>query len=314
MQKISAKTSNSPPKKALRIKPRYSKREILAGLAFILPGFIGFFLFYLIPVVLSLGLSFTEWNFLRGWDAMKFVGIDNFKRMLTDDWFKVSLLNNIKFTLISVPALIIVGLIFAYIINKLIYFGEAVRSMMFIPYIASVVAVCIVWMVMFQPNYGPINEFLRMVGVENPPGWLTSPKWSLYTITFIYIWQQLGYYIIVYVAGLKSIPAELYESAQIDGASSVRQFFSITVPMVSPTTFFLTTMGIISSFKVFDHISVLTNGGPGNSSSVMAFYIYRTAFENFQMGYANALAWVLFIAIFIITLLQMRGQANFTAE
>lgn len=225
MQRLSTKRPKTPPQRALRVRPKYLKSEILAGIAFILPGFVGFFLFYLIPVVLSLGLSFTEWNFLRGWDDINFVGINNFKRMLTDDWFKVSMINNLKFTLISVPALIVVGLVFAYIINKLIYFGDAVRSMMFIPYIASVVAVCIVCMVMFQPNYGPVNEFLRMVGVENPPGWLTSPAWSLYTITFIYIWQQLGYYIIVYIAGLKSIPAELYESAQIDGASSVRQFF-----------------------------------------------------------------------------------------
>ena len=165
-----------------------------------------------------------------------------------------------------------------------------------------------------QPSYGPINQFLRAIGISNPPKWLSDFKWSLPSIMLIYIWQQVGYYSVVFLAGLKSIPTDVYEAAEIDGAGPVRQFFSVTIPMVSPTTFFLVTMGIIGSFKVFDHISVLTQGGPGNSSSVMAFYVYRTAFEQFDMGYANALAWALFALVFLVTMIQYKAQRHFTNE
>ena len=181
-------------------------------------------------------------------------------------------------------------------------------------YFASVVAVCTVWQVMLQPSYGPINEFLRTIGIENPPKWLVDEHWALIAIMLINIWSQVGYYVAVYMSGLKNVPADLYEAAQIDGASSIQQFRYITVPQVSPTTFFLAIMGIIGSFKVFDMISVLTAGGPGNSTSVMAYYIYKTAFTDFKMGYACALAWVLFLLIFAVTLVQWKFQDRFANE
>lgn len=168
--------------------------------------------------------------------------------------------------------------------------------------------------VMLQPSYGPINEFLRTIGIENPPKWLVDEHWALIAIMLINIWSQVGYYVAVYMSGLKNVPADLYEAAQIDGASSIQQFRYITVPQVSPTTFFLAIMGIIGSFKVFDMISVLTAGGPGNSTSVMAYYIYKTAFTDFKMGYACALAWVLFLLIFAVTLVQWKFQDRFANE
>ena len=210
--------------------------------------------------------------------------------------------------------LIGLGLVMASIINKYIYGGAAVRTMIFIPYIASVVAVCTVWMVLLQPSYGPVNQALKAFGVENPPGWLADFKWSLPSIMIIYIWQQVGYYSIVFLAGLKGLPEDVYEAAKVDGASPVRKFFSITIPLISPTTFFLTIMGIIGSFKVFDQISVLTQGGPGSSSSVMAYYVYRTAFDYFDMGYANTLAWALFVLVFLVTLIQWKLQDRFENE
>lgn len=290
------------------------KNELGVGLLFILPGLIGFIVFILIPVIFSLYLSFTSWNFMAGFDAIKFVGFDNFKKLLTDEWFLVSYSNNLWFTLITVPSLAVLGLVIAYVMNKYIYGNSVVRVMIFIPYIASIVAVCSVWMVLMQPSYGPINQFLMAIGIENPPKWLADFTWSLPSIMIIYIWQQVGYYAVVFMAGLKSIPEDVYEAADIDGAGPVRKFFSITVPLVSPTTFFLVTMGIIGSFKVFDHISSLTQGGPGNSSSVMAYYIYRTAFVDFQMGYASALAWALFVLIFVVTMIQFALQSKFTNE
>lgn len=296
------------------IKNKTAGKELLTGLLFILPSFLGFLVFTLIPVIISLFLSFTKWNFMEGWGAIKFTGLENYIRLFTDDWFIRSYLNNIEFTVITVPVLLALGMVMATIINKFIYGGGAVRVMIFIPYIASVVAVCAVWMVLLQPSYGPINSILRAIGIENPPLWLADFNWSLPSIMIIYIWQQVGYYSIVFIAGLKGISEDVYEAARVDGASSIRQFFSITVPLLSPTTFFLTIMGIIGSFKVFDQISVLTQGGPGNSSSVMAYYVYRTAFEYFDMGYANTLAWALFLLVFIVTLIQWKLQDRFANE
>ena len=291
-----------------------ARKDFFTGMGFILPSLLGFLIFTFIPVVISLCLSFTSWNFMEGIVGIKFNGLANYIRLFSDEWFLNSYKNNIIFTAVTVPVLIALGLVMATIINKYIYGGGVVRTMIFIPYIASVVAVCTVWMVLLQPSYGPVNEFFRSIGIANPPGWLADFKWSLPSIMIIYVWQQVGYYSIVFLAGLKGLPEDVYEAAKVDGASSIRQFFSLTVPLISPTTFFLTIMGIIGSFKVFDQISVLTQGGPGSSSSVMAYYVYRTAFDYFEMGYANTLAWALFVLVFIVTLVQWKMQAKFSNE
>ena len=291
-----------------------ARKDFFTGMGFILPSLLGFLIFTFIPVVISLCLSFTSWNFMEGIEGIKFNGLANYIRLFSDEWFLNFHKNNIIFTAVTVPVLIALGLVMATIINKYIYGGGVVRTMIFIPYIASVVAVCTVWMVLLQPSYGPVNEFFRSIGIANPPGWLADFKWSLPSIMIIYVWQQVGYYSIVFLAGLKGLPEDVYEAAKVDGASSIRQFFSLTVPLISPTTFFLTIMGIIGSFKVFDQISVLTQGGPGSSSSVMAYYVYRTAFDYFEMGYANTLAWALFVLVFIVTLVQWKMQAKFSNE
>lgn len=291
-----------------------ARKDFFTGMGFILPSLLGFLIFTFIPVVISLCLSFTSWNFMEGIEGIKFNGLANYIRLFSDEWFLNSYKNNIIFTAVTVPVLIALGLVMATIINKYIYGGGVVRTMIFIPYIASVVAVCTVWMVLLQPSYGSVNEFFRSIGIANPPGWLADFKWSLPSIMIIYVWQQVGYYSIVFLAGLKGLPEDVYEAAKVDGASSIRQFFSLTVPLISPTTFFLTIMGIIGSFKVFDQISVLTQGGPGSSSSVMAYYVYRTAFDYFEMGYANTLAWALFVLVFIVTLVQWKMQAKFSNE
>ena len=291
-----------------------ARKDFFTGMGFILPSLLGFLIFTFIPVVISLCLSFTSWNFMEGIEGIKFNGLANYIRLFSDEWFLNSYKNNIIFTAVTVPVLIALGLVMATIINKYIYGGGVVRTMIFIPYIASVVAVCTVWMVLLQPSYGPVNEFFRSIGIANPPGWLADFKWSLPSIMIIYVWQQVGYYSIVFLAGLKGLPEDVYEAAKVDGASSIRQFFSLTVPLISPTTFFLTIMGIIGSFKVFDQISVLTQGGPGSSSSVMAYYVYRTAFDYFEMGYANTLAWALFVLVFLVTLVQWKMQTKFSNE
>ena len=207
------------------------RKETLTGICFVLPGLIGFIIFILIPVIMSLGISFTEWNFLKGWDSIKFTGLRNYLKLFKDDWFVVSLRNNILFTAVTVPCLLILGLVMADLINRHTYGGSAIRVMIFIPYIASVVAVCTVWQVMLQPSYGPINEFLRTIGIENPPKWLVDEHWALIAIMLINIWSQVGYYVAVYMSGLKNVPADLYEAAQLDGCSHFTFLGKVVLPL-----------------------------------------------------------------------------------
>lgn len=282
--------------------------ENLAAYLFLLPALVGFLGFIIIPFLSSLVLSFTQWNFVSGISGIKFIGLKNFKHLLTDPWFKTAFTNNMVFAFTVVPISLALGLVIAVLIQRYVYASNLIKIMIFMPYISSVVAVAIVWMVMLQPSYGPINQFLTSIGIANPPKWIADIKWAMPTLILITIWQGIGYYVIIYIGGLNSIPMEVYESADIDGASFWSKFFRITVPLVSPTTFFLAITGIIGSFKVFDLISILTNGGPGTSTNVIAYYMYQTAFTYNKMGYASAMAVVVFIIIFIITVIQWMGQ------
>lgn len=262
------------------------------------------------PIAGSLLLSFSDWNFLSGLKGIQFAGLDNFAYLFSgkDAWFTKSVVNTVLFAAVTVPVGLGLGLIMSVMINRYVYGAGIFKIVVFIPYISSVVASAIVWMVVFHPSYGPVNSMLMTIGIDNPPGWFTDMKWALPTIMAFHIWQTVGYNVIVFMAGLKGIPNELYEAATIDGAGEIMKFRFITIPLISPMTFFLSTMGIIGSFKVFDSVKVLTNGGPGNETTNIAFYIYREAFSFYNMGTANAAAWVMFILIFIVTLIQIRGQ------
>jgi len=285
----------------------------IAALLFILPSFLGFLIFFLFPVLFSLGLSFGKWNMAGSFKNIKFVGISNYTNILADVSFRTSMANSLIFTVTTVVIGTCLSLILAVIINKQVFFKGIMKVMFFMPYISSTVAISIVWMILLQPTYGPINQFLRSVGVESPPNWLASIDWALPALIAMYIWQNLGYTVVIYLAGLTSISPELYEAAEVDGATGLRQFFSITVPMISPTTFFIVIMGIINSFKVFDQVMVLTQGGPGNATSMLALYIYREAFNNYRLGTSSASAWFMFIIIFVVTLIQWHGQKKWVS-
>lgn len=291
-------------------RTRRKYRDNGAAFVFLLPCMLGFFLFMFIPVFASLGISFTEWNFLGGFKSMKWVGLDNFTKLLSgkDLWFNTSFFNTLIFAAVTVPIGLILGLLMASVFHNGVYCSGAFRFVVFIPYISSIVASLIVWQVVFQPSYGPVNSALMSLGIENPPKWFVSVQWAFPLIMMFQIWQTLGYNIVVFFAGLKNISADLYEAATMDGASAIQKLRHVTVPMISPTTFFLSTMGVISSFKVFDAIKIATNGGPGKATSVVAFYIYREAFENFRMGTASAAAWIMFVIIFAVTMFQLYGQ------
>lgn len=285
-------------------------KDNIAGYLFLAPALIGFIIFVIFPIVASFFLSFTEWDFLTGLSGIRFTGLDNYVHLLSgsDSWFNTSILNTVVFALVTVPVGIVLGLITATLINKYVYAPGMFKVLVFIPYISSVVASAVVWQVVFQPSYGPVNSFLNAIGIENAPKWFVDSQWAFPLVMLFSIWQSLGYSTIVFSSGLKSIPNELYEAATIDGANELQKFRFVTVPMISPTTFFLSTMSIIGSFKVFDAIKILTGGGPGSATTVVAFYIYREAFNFYRMGTANAAAWIMFAIIFAVTMIQMHGQ------
>lgn len=293
-----------------RSAPTIAGEERLAGMLLLLPNLLGYLAFWLFPIVFSFFLSFTQWNFISGFDGIQLVGIRNFIEMVSDQWFVSAFWNTLKFTVAVVPVSIGIGLILAVIINDGVYMKSALRGIIFLPYVTNLVAISAVWLVLFHPTRGPINRGLELLGIQNVPGWIASPDWSLVSVIIVSIWLTVGYQMLVYTAGLQAIPRSLYESADLDGAGPVQKFFHITVPLLKPTSFFLFVTGFIGSFKVFAQVRVMTNGGPGSSSTVLVHYIYRSGFEFYRMGYASAMAWVLFALIFAVTFVQWKWNKD----
>ncbi len=284
------------------------KRENFAGYMFLLPSLIAFVILKIYPVLFAMLISFCKWDIISGYDNIRWAGLSNFAAMWGDRYFVSSMTNTLSYVLMVVPGQLILGLLFAILIDKCVYFKRYFRTAFFMPYIANMVAVSVVWMAMFHPSQGPVNAVLSAIGFQNPPQWLSSRDWALPTIAMMSIWTGMGYCIVVYMAALQGIPQELYESAKIDGANGLQSFFRITIPLLSPTTFFLMLIKIIGTFQVFGPVKLLTNGGPGRSTMVIVFEIYREAFQYYNIGYASALSLVLFGIIMLVTLIQMALQ------
>ncbi len=285
-----------------------NKREKWIGYLFVGPNLLGVLVFMVIPCLFAVILSFSNWNHLSSLLTIDFVGFEKFQTMLNDENFFLSLKNNMIYTFLGVPITLAISLFIAVILNDKVFMKKTMRAMFFMPYITNGIAVAFVWMLLFSPVDGPINSFLMSIGVNEPPGWLTSTKWALPALVVIYIWSHIGFNIIIYLANLQSISKELYEAADVDGASAWHKFINITFPMVTPSTFFLLITGVIGSFKVFGIVVGLTGGGPAGSTYVLGYYIYITAFRYYDIGYASALSLVLFVMILIITILQWIGQ------
>lgn len=283
----------------------WMRRQRMLGYIFVGPNMLGVLLFFLIPAVYSFGLMFTDYKFMN--PDMTFIGLDNIKRLMKDPLFFLSLRNTLIF-LLAVPVSIVLGFIVAVILNQKIYLKKLLRGLYFMPYITSGVAVAFVWMLLFQPNQGPINGFLRSIGVDNPPGWLSTTTSSMYAIDIIWIWFMLGYNMIIYLAALQEVSSELLEAAKIDGAKPLQILRRIIWPLVSPTTFLLLITGLIMAIKTFGIIQATTQGGPGNSTTILSLYVYQNAFRYYDMGYAATVSWALFAIILLITVLQWVGQ------
>lgn len=287
------------------VPKRKFKKEWLKGYLFILPNFVGFLIFMGIPIIMGLIISFTNYD---GFKTFDFVGLSNYIKMFKDEYFQVSFVNNLIYTGVTVPCTILIALLLAVALNVGIKGTGLFRTMFFFPNISSMVAVGIVWSMIFHPTRGPLNLFLYNIGVTNPPQWLVSSKTALLSVMIVAIWKQAGYYMVMILAGLQSIQKQLYEAAEIDGANGLKRFFHITLPMLSPTMFMVTILSLISSFQVFDLISIMTEGGPGRATNVLVYRIYQEGFKYLNFGYASAMAYFLFLIILIITLIQFRGR------
>lgn len=287
------------------------RKKALVAYSFILPNLIGFFVFTFVPIVFSLFLSFCEYN---AGNTLKFIGLKNFVTMFTkDSSFWIALKNTVYYTVVTVPVTIVISLFLAILMNKKIKGRVFFRSVFFFPYVASLVAVAVVWMALFNPERGPINSLLYYVfHVTNPPRWAASQTWALPTIIGLTVWKSMGYYMIVFLAGLQGVPGELYEAASLDGANEWQKFRNITWPCITPTTFYVLMMLMVSTFKSYDIMYITTQGGPGEATKVLAYHIYNSAFVNSKFGYASAISMVLFAIVMTVTLIQFRVEKRFT--
>lgn len=283
----------------------WMKRQRMMGYLFILPNMLGVIMFFLIPAAFSLGLTMTNYQFTN--PNYKFIGFDNFTRLFGDEKFMIAIKNTLLY-LAAVPVSLLLAFLIAVALNRSVYLKSLLRSMYFMPYITSGVAVGFVWMLLFQPSQGPINGFLRAIGIANPPGWFASTDTAMFALNIIAVWATLGYNMIIYMAALQEISPELLEAARMDGARTYTLIRRIIWPLVSPTTFLLLITGLIGAIKSFGIIQAITGGGPGSSTTVMSLFIYKTAFSYYEMGYASAISWMLFSFVLLITLVQWYGQ------
>lgn len=258
-------------------------------------------IFKVIPILSSLLISFYQWDLVSN---PLFVGFNNYLALFNDQVFLLSIFNTFYYSLATTVFSVIIGLILALLLNKKSIRGKAVfRSIFFLPAICSMVAISMIWMWMYDPNYGFLNYLLSIVGLSELR-WLSDPKLAMPSLILLAIWANVGYNMVIFLAGLQGIPGHLYEVAQIDGASRIKQLVNITLPLLKPTTFFVVTMQIIRSFQVFSQVYVMTQGGPVNKTEVVVYYLYQNGFEWFKMGYASSISMLLLVIVFVLTLIQ----------
>lgn len=289
------------------------QREALTGWLFVSPALIGFGIFTFGAILYSLYLSFTDYDMFG---TPEWVGLENYIKAFTnDEYFYQYFGNTFYFAIVLVPVVLVISLFLAILINKKVgKLTKAYRVALFLPSITSTVAVSMVWLWIFNPDMGILNNFLTAIGFHNPPMWLSDPEWSKPALIIMRVWQMSGYYMLLFLAGLQTIPETLYEAAEVDGASSWQRFTRITVPMLSNTTFVVVILLIIESFNMFESIFVMTEGGPLGSTSTIMYYIYEQGFMSYNMGYASALAWIFFALILVFTLIQFRFRREQRGE
>jgi len=275
-------------------------KEAIWGYLFILPSMVLVFVFVLLPVITSFGISLTKWNVFGN---PSFIGLENYQKIFTNQLALFTFKNTFIFSFISIPITVLLSLLLAIALNQKIKGIAFYRTSYYLPVISASVAVSLVFLWIFDTNYGLLNQALSLVGLD-PVGWLTNPHIALYSVILVSVWRGLGFNMIIFLAAIQDIPQYLYDAANIDGANKRQTFFSIILPLVSPSIFFTLITGIINSFQSFDLVYSMTQGGPARATYLIGYLIWKEAFDYLHMGYGAALSFVLFFIILIFTLIQ----------
>ena len=319
-------TTAAARKKKVNLATRkIQRRRTLIAYSFLAPNFIGFAVFTLVPVLFAIGLSLFEWN---GGDIsrMKFVGLENYANIINVSkvaekglgyFFNrvdlgIALKNTVFYTIVTVPLTIICALGLAILLNK-IRGAVAFRAVFFFPYVASMVAICVCWSFMLMKN-GPVNQMLMALGIDFNKSWTADSNMAMWSIILVSVWRNMGYYMVIYLAALQGVPRELMEAATVDGAGRWKQFIHVTLPQLRPTTFFVSVMMIISCFKIFDVVTIMTDGGPGRATKMLVTYIYDEAFVKIRYGQASAISMILLVIVLAVTIIQFRSEKRFSAD
>jgi multiple sugar transport system permease protein len=272
-----------------------------------MPNLAGVLLFTLIPVAFSLVISFSSWDYVTPISEIEFTGLANYARMWGDQWFLASLRNNLLYAFTTVPAAMALALAFAYIVDRFCRGKALIRLLLYSTNVVSSVVAAYAWQMMLSQK-GLIHSALRAAGVTGAPHFLGDTRWAIWALIALAVWSNLGYIFVLYMAGLQNVPSDIYDACLVDGCNELSRFFRITVPMLAPTTFFIFITQVIFSFRVFTPVQLLTQGGPGTSTSMLAYYVYMSAFRYYEMGYSAAITWVLFVVIFVFTFAQWKLQ------
>ncbi|MFW6122570.1 MAG: carbohydrate ABC transporter permease [Petrotogales bacterium] len=272
---------------------------------FLIPTLIGLFVFRLGPIIFAMFMSFTRWNILT---SPKWIGLTNYKELFSDPVFGEILMNTIIFSTIYVSGVMVFGLSLAVLVNTRVKGISFFRASYFVPVVTSAVAIGIIWNWILSPKYGLVNNLLDSYFNVTGPSWLGSKNLALIVVSLVQVWKMMGYYMILFLAGLQSIPRVYYEAATIDGASRRKKFWKITLPLLSPTTFFVLIISIIDSFRNFEIIYTMTQGGPSNATNTLVYSVYVNGFVFYRMGYASAIAYILLAFVGAITILNFMAK------
>jgi multiple sugar transport system permease protein len=285
-------------------------RKALVVLSFLLPSLLVLLAFWIGPMVGTVWISLQDWN-LIGQPA--FVGLDNYTELLGDEKFHAALGHTLLYLVGYLPLVVSLGLGVALLLNRRLAGLALFRAAYFLPVVTSWVAVALLWKWLLDPDDGAVNQLLGAIGIQGP-GWWTSPTWAMPSVILASAWKDLGFVMVILLAGLQAIPEDLYDAAKIDGANGWRRFRHVTLPLLSPSLFFVLVISLINGFQVFDQVWVMTDGGPGEASSVVVEQIVKYTFSYGRIGYAAAMSWVLFVLILVVTLVQLRAQRRWVTH
>ena len=295
-------------REARRRRPRRVGPPAWVGYAFIAPNLLGLLVFTLIPIVFAIVVAFSSWTLVSGLSGIQFVGLQNFSTILQDPDFWRSLGHTGEYVFGSVPLTLAAGLAIALALNGPVPGRNVLRMIFFIPFVANSVAISATWILLYSPQYGPIDQILRSLGLSNPPLWLASSPWAMPALIIMTIWGGAGYSALIYQAGLANVPSDLLEAAAIDGARVWSRFSRVVLPFLTPVTFLLVITNLIATSQTFGLINLMTQGGPGQSTTVLSYYIYQNAFQFYHFGYAAALALAMFVLVLLLALVLWIGQ------